>query len=163
MQDRGRNLWRGGIANCACPGWDNLSFLMFFLSNCSFLLSQFGQAHDPQSMNISNCFCVWKIMACSFSLVPSASSSTIQVRPRQHLFNSSSLTREWSRVIWLLQKSPVLITGGYLSRIILWAGWHPVPEVFAIVKVPGWGMAHHLSPILWLLQHGLAPEFRGHG
>lgn len=37
------------------------------------------------------------------------------------------------------------------------------PEVFPVVEVPGRGMAHHLAPVAWLLQHGLCPKLRRHG
>lgn len=42
---------------------------------------------------------------------------------------------------------------------------HPskLPEVFAVVEVPGGGMTHHIASILGFLQHGLGPELWRHG
>lgn len=37
------------------------------------------------------------------------------------------------------------------------------PEVLPVVEVPGGGVAHHLTPVVWFLQHGLCPKLRRHG
>ena len=37
------------------------------------------------------------------------------------------------------------------------------PEVFPVVEVPGRGVAHHLTPVGWFLQHGPCPKLRRHG
>lgn len=37
-----------------------------------------------------------------------------------------------------------------------------VPEVFAVVEVPGRGMADHIPSICGFLQHGLVPKLRRH-